>query len=419
MRSRAASSTCRSRSTTRSRGGGPALPRHHPHGRAERRGRHEHRLRRPLQRLRATGRRSTRRCSRPSSGSAFIGFFPGLPFMFPLDPRETRVRAEVQPVAHVDGRGRGRARRPVLRDLSGRVGGRLPAARADAADLRPRRPERDLPRRTAAAARRATACRFHRVEEDELLELFEDVHADRYRYRIEEDPFDVRRLSRLAADGRSEAEERRARGGRGGRGARRCREAARDPRGRHPDHRPGLPGPARDARAGLLPGRADGPLRPPRRQPARREPGPSAAGLEVTLGNFALRLRHGRARSRSAAPRRRSRWTASEIAALGEPRLPAGAEMRIGIAPGPRAFGSTSPSPAASTYRRSSAPVRPTRWALSAASRAGRSGRATDCLSETVADGGGAGRRFSEPPALLARVGDRARCAALRRRRTS
>ena len=32
---------------------------------------------------------------------------------------------------------------------------------------------------------------FHRVEEDELLQTFEDVHADRYRYRIEDSPFDV------------------------------------------------------------------------------------------------------------------------------------------------------------------------------------------------------------------------------------
>ncbi len=33
--------------------------------------------------------------------------------------------------------------------------------------------------------------KFHRVSEDEILQGFEDVHADRYRYRIEDAPFEV------------------------------------------------------------------------------------------------------------------------------------------------------------------------------------------------------------------------------------
>ena len=57
--------------------------------------------------------------------TAFIGFFPGLPFMFPLDPRLRDRRAEVQPDPHLDGRGRGRrsAARASRSTRSSRAGG--------------------------------------------------------------------------------------------------------------------------------------------------------------------------------------------------------------------------------------------------------------------------------------------------------
>ena len=41
--------------------------------------------------------------------TGFIGFFPGLPFMFPLDPARRDLRPEVQPDPDLDSRGRARA----------------------------------------------------------------------------------------------------------------------------------------------------------------------------------------------------------------------------------------------------------------------------------------------------------------------
>ena len=53
--------------------------------------------------------------------------------------------------------------------------------------------------------------RFHRVEEDALLALFEDVRADRYRYDRAEGIFDVGEYVKWLASVRQEAEAARAR----------------------------------------------------------------------------------------------------------------------------------------------------------------------------------------------------------------
>jgi hypothetical protein len=53
--------------------------------------------------------------------------------------------------------------------------------------------------------------RFHRVEEDELLELFEDVRADRYRYARADGTFDVGAYLDWLPSVAAEADERRAR----------------------------------------------------------------------------------------------------------------------------------------------------------------------------------------------------------------
>ena len=53
--------------------------------------------------------------------------------------------------------------------------------------------------------------RFHRVEEDELLELFEDVRADRYRYGRAEGTFDVSAYLDWLPTVAAEADERRDR----------------------------------------------------------------------------------------------------------------------------------------------------------------------------------------------------------------
>jgi hypothetical protein len=53
--------------------------------------------------------------------------------------------------------------------------------------------------------------KFHRVTEEELLQQFDDVHADTYRYRIEDATFDVGAFLEWAATVADEADERRRR----------------------------------------------------------------------------------------------------------------------------------------------------------------------------------------------------------------
>jgi hypothetical protein len=49
------------------------------------------------------------------------------------------------------------------------------------------------------------------VSEEELLELFEDVRADRFRYRLEERPFDVGTYLDWTEQVKDDAEKRRRR----------------------------------------------------------------------------------------------------------------------------------------------------------------------------------------------------------------
>src|SRR5262249_4249562 len=105
-----------------------------------------------------------------------------------------------------------------------------------------------------------------------------------------------------------------------------CHEVSRGDRARDPDHDPGLPGTARHAGAGLLPGGADGPLRAARGGPARRE-------------------RRVRCRARDRARQRLPSapcGAAAEVTADGEPpelweshALAGGTTPRIGVSPGP------------------------------------------------------------------------------------
>jgi hypothetical protein len=53
--------------------------------------------------------------------------------------------------------------------------------------------------------------KFHRVPEEELLRQFEEVHADTYRYRIENATFDVGAFLEWAASVADEAGERQKR----------------------------------------------------------------------------------------------------------------------------------------------------------------------------------------------------------------
>jgi allophanate hydrolase subunit 1 len=142
--------------------------------------------------------------------SAFIGFFPGLPFMFPLDPRHAVVAPKYNPTRTWTPEG--------ALGLGGPCWAIYPVESAGGYQLIGRTiPIYDLAQRNAAfhgnplLMRAGDRVAFHRIGEDELLSLFEDVRADRYRYRVEEGTFDVGAFIRFTAEIAHDTAERRAR----------------------------------------------------------------------------------------------------------------------------------------------------------------------------------------------------------------
>ena len=122
--------------------------------------------------------------------TGFIGFFPGLPFMFPIDPRHVLVVPKYNPTRTWTPEG--------AVGLGGPCFAIYPVESPGGYQLFGRSlPVYDLEQRNAAfkedplLLRPGDRVRFHRVEEDELMSLFEDVKADRYRYDIDEELFDV------------------------------------------------------------------------------------------------------------------------------------------------------------------------------------------------------------------------------------
>jgi urea carboxylase len=122
--------------------------------------------------------------------TAFIGFFPGLPFTFPLDPRQTIFVPKYNPTRTWTAEGAVGVGGPCIAVY--------PVQSAGGYQLFGRTiPIYDVRQRNAAfhanplLLRPGDRIQFHRVEEDELLQTFEDVHVDRYHYRIEDSPFDV------------------------------------------------------------------------------------------------------------------------------------------------------------------------------------------------------------------------------------
>jgi allophanate hydrolase subunit 1 len=122
--------------------------------------------------------------------TGFIGFFPGLPFMFPLDPRYVPVVPKYNPTRTWTAEG--------AVGLGGPCYAIYPVESAGGYQLFGRTlPVYDLQARNAVfrdnplLLRPGDRVRFHRVEEDELMSLFDDARADRYRYEIEEQPLDV------------------------------------------------------------------------------------------------------------------------------------------------------------------------------------------------------------------------------------
>jgi len=142
--------------------------------------------------------------------TAFIGFFPGLPFMFPLDPRDAVFVPKYNPTRTWTPEG--------ALGLGGPCFAIYPVESAGGYQLVGRTlPIYDVQARNAIfrenplLLRAGDRVKFHRVEEDELLALFEDVHADRYRYRIEEGVFEVGDYLEWLPQVKDEADERRRR----------------------------------------------------------------------------------------------------------------------------------------------------------------------------------------------------------------
>ncbi len=142
--------------------------------------------------------------------NAFTGFFPGLPFMYPLDPRYALFAPKYNPTRTWTAEG--------AVGLGGPCVAIYPVESPGGYQLFGRTlPIYDLAGRNAAfredpiLIKPGDRVRFHRVEEDELERSFADVREDRYEYRIEEDPFDVERWLEHCEAVREEADANRAR----------------------------------------------------------------------------------------------------------------------------------------------------------------------------------------------------------------
>ena len=138
--------------------------------------------------------------------TGFIGFFPGLPFMFPIDPRYVPVVPKYNPTRTWTAEG--------AVGLGGPCYAIYPVESAGGYQLFGRSlPVYDLQGRNAVfrdnplLLRPGDRVRFHRVEEDELLSLFDDVRADRYEYEITEQPLDVGAYLESLEQHRDEAEQ--------------------------------------------------------------------------------------------------------------------------------------------------------------------------------------------------------------------
>jgi allophanate hydrolase subunit 1 len=140
----------------------------------------------------------------------FIGFFPGLPFMFPLDPRETVFVPKYNPSRTWTAEGAVGLGGPCysIYPVESAGGYQLLGRTLPVYDLAGRN---EIFRDEPLLLRPGDRVRFHRVEEDELLELFEDVRADRYRYARADGTFDVGAYLDWLPSVAAEADERRAR----------------------------------------------------------------------------------------------------------------------------------------------------------------------------------------------------------------
>ncbi len=134
----------------------------------------------------------------------FLGFFPGLPFMFPLDPRHVLFAPKYNPTRTWTQEG--------AIGLGGPAYSIYPVESPGGYQLLGRTiPVYDVQQRNSAFAgspvllRPSDRIRFYEVEEEQLLEHFDEVHADTFEYRIEEQPFDVGAYQRWGGSVQAEA----------------------------------------------------------------------------------------------------------------------------------------------------------------------------------------------------------------------
>ena len=139
--------------------------------------------------------------------TAFIGFFPGLPFMFPLDPRDAIFVPKYNPTRTWTAEGALGIGGPcyAIYPVESAGGYQLIGRTLPIYDVRARN---EVFRENPLLLRAGDRVKFERVDEDELMQQFEAVHADTYRYRIEDSPFDVGVYLEWAASVSGEAAER-------------------------------------------------------------------------------------------------------------------------------------------------------------------------------------------------------------------
>jgi len=142
--------------------------------------------------------------------TGFIGFFPGLPFMFPLDPRDAIFVPKYNPTRTWTPEGAVGIGGPcyAIYPVESAGGYQLIGRSLPIYDVRARN---EVFRQNPLLLRAGDRVKFHRVTEEELLQQFEDVHADTYRYRIEDATFDVGAFLEWTATVADEADERRRR----------------------------------------------------------------------------------------------------------------------------------------------------------------------------------------------------------------
>jgi KipI family sensor histidine kinase inhibitor len=142
--------------------------------------------------------------------TGFIGFFPGLPFMFPLDPRDAIFVPKYNPTRTWTPEGAVGIGGPcyAIYPVESAGGYQLIGRSLPIYDVRARN---EVFRENPLLLRAGDRVKFHRVSEEELLQQFDEVHEDTYRYRIEDATFDVGAFLEWSATVADEADERRRR----------------------------------------------------------------------------------------------------------------------------------------------------------------------------------------------------------------